>query len=141
MVAPSAHTTGRDRLASRSSGRATASAHPSARCMATRFGANSPKTRVTNVSASVTRTMDSGSAALPTKLSSGTSGLASDTAAAAEARKPARVMPIWMVARKRFGSFASRASTRPDRLGALQPLQLALPQRDQRHLAAGEEPR
>ena len=39
--------------------------------------------------------------------------MASETAAAAEARKPARVMPIWMVARKRFGSFASRASTRP----------------------------
>ena len=84
--------------------------------MAIRFGASSPKTRVTKVSARVTATMATVSAASPNTPSSGTSGLASETAAAAEARKPASVMPIWMVARNRFGSLASRASTRPARL-------------------------
>ena len=81
------------------------------------------------------------SAALPRNPSSGTSGSASETAAAAEARNPARVMPIWMVARNRFGSRASRASGPARRGWCVQPLQLAVPQRDQRHLAAGEEPR
>ena len=84
--------------------------------MAIRLGASSPKTRVTKVSTRVTSTIATGSAAPPRKPSGATSGLASDTAAAAEARKPARVMPIWMVARNRFGSRASRASTRPARL-------------------------
>ena len=35
------------------------------------------------------------------------------TAAVAEARNPARVMPIWMVARNRLGSRARRATARP----------------------------
>ena len=85
----------------------------------------------------VTSTIAAGSAALPRNPSSGTSGSASDTAAAAEARKPARVMPIWMVDRNWFGSRASLATSRPARL-PLQPLQLALPQRHQGHLAARE---
>lgn len=116
LVAPSSHTAGRVKLDRMSSGRATSSAHRSARCIAIRLGASSPKTRVTKVSTRVTSTMATVSAAPPRKPSSGTSGLASETAAAAEARNPARVMPIWMVARNRFGSLASRASTRPARL-------------------------
>ena len=116
LVAPRAQTAGRVKVASRSSGRATIRAHRSADCMAIRFGASSPKTRVTKVRARVTATMATVSAASPNTPSSGTSGLARETAAAAEARKPARVIPIWMVARNRFGSLASRARVRPARL-------------------------
>jgi hypothetical protein len=83
--------------------------------MAIRFGASSPSTRVMKVRIRVTTMMATASAAVPTKLNAGTSGLASEVAANAEARKPARVMPIWMVARKRFGSRDRRASTRPPR--------------------------
>ena len=112
---PSSHTAGRESVVSRSSGRATSIAQPSARCIAIRFGASSPTTRVKNVSTMVTSTVATVSAALPRKLSGPTSGLASDPAADADARKPARVMPIWMVARNRFGSRVRRASTRPVR--------------------------
>ena len=77
-----------------------------------RLGASSPKTRVRKVSTIVTRTTATACAAPPRKLSNGVSGVASATAAVAEARKPARVMPTWMVARNRLGSRASRA-TRP----------------------------
>lgn len=111
----SSHTAGRENVESMSNGRATTSAQPSVRCIAIRFGANSPKTRVRKVSTMVTRTIETGSAADPRKPSGSTSGAESETAAAAEARKPARVMPIWMVARNRFGSRANRASTRPVR--------------------------
>jgi hypothetical protein len=52
---------------------------------------------------------------VPRKLSGSTSGLAREVAANAEARKPARVMPIWIVARKRLGSRDNRARTRPPR--------------------------
>jgi hypothetical protein len=62
--------------------------------MAIRFGASSPITRVTKVSAIVTSTMATGWAAVPRKPSGSTSGRDSDTAAAAEARKPASVIPI-----------------------------------------------
>ena len=116
LVAPSSHTAGRVSVASRSSGRATSSAQRSGICIAIRLGASSPKTRVTKVSTRVTSTMATGSAARPSTSSNGVRGRASDTAAAAEARKPARVMPIWMVARKRLGSRARRASTCPARL-------------------------
>ena len=61
----------------------------------------------------VTSTTATGSAARPRNPSSGTSGSARDTAAAAEARKPARVMPIWMVDRNWLGSRASLATSRP----------------------------
>nr|WP_241027819.1 hypothetical protein [Streptomyces verrucosisporus] len=57
----------------------------------------------------MTRATASGSAAPPANDSRGTSGSASDTAAVADARKPARVIPVWMVARYRFGSSTSRA--------------------------------
>jgi hypothetical protein len=40
-------------------------------------------------------------------------GAANETAAAAEARNPASVIPIWIVARNRFGSRTSLATTRP----------------------------
>ena len=43
----------------------------------------------------------------------GTSGSASETAAVAEARNPANVMPIWIVARNLVGLRASRTSRRP----------------------------
>jgi hypothetical protein len=62
---------------------------------------------------SVTTITDTGPAARPRKLSGASRGSASDTAAAAEARNPARVIPIWMVARNWFGWRASRASTAP----------------------------
>ena len=107
------HTTGRTTVANRSSGRATTSPHRSARCMATRLGANSPSTNVTKVNMAVTSTTATGRAAPPRKASGPTSGWASETAAAADARNPASVMPIWVVARNRFGSRASRASVRP----------------------------
>src|SRR5829696_1706538 len=61
----------------------------------------------------VITTTAAGSAAPPRKLSGSTSGSASDTAATAEARNPARVMPIWMVDRNWLGSRASRATSRP----------------------------
>src|SRR4029453_7460513 len=54
-----------------------------------------------------------GSAARPSGASRGTRGSARDTAAAAEARKPARVIPIWMVDRNWLGSRASLATSRP----------------------------
>ena len=58
-------------------------------------------------------TIDTGRAAPPRKSSCSSSGSASDTAAAAEARNPARVMPIWMVAKKLLGSRARRATRAP----------------------------
>src|SRR5215211_3710521 len=61
----------------------------------------------------VTTSTATGSAAPPKKPNSGTSGSARATAAAAEARKPARVMPIWMVDRNWLGSRASWATSRP----------------------------
>jgi hypothetical protein len=91
---PSSHTAGREITDRMSSGRATSSAQLSVRCMAMRFGASSPITSVTNVSATVTSTIAVGSAAAPRKLSGSTSGRDRDTAAAAEARNPASVMPI-----------------------------------------------
>ena len=62
----------------------------------------------------MTATIDTGPAASPKKPSGSSNGSASDTAAAAEARNPASVMPIWMVARKRLGSRARRARVAPD---------------------------
>src|SRR5215207_1740352 len=61
----------------------------------------------------VTTSTATGSAAPPKKSKSGTSGSARATAAAAEARKPARVMPIWMVDRNWLGSRASWATCLP----------------------------
>ena len=107
------HTIGLVILLSSASGRAMTMPHRSAFCMATRFGASSPNTRVTYDKSRVTRMIDTGPAAPPRKLSGSSSGSASDTAAAADARKPASVMPIWIVARNRFGSRASPASTAP----------------------------
>ena len=88
------HTAGRENVDSASIGRATSSAQPSARCIAIRFGASSPSTSVTKVRMMVTTTTETGSAADPRNPSGPTSGAARDTAAAAEARKPASVMPI-----------------------------------------------
>jgi hypothetical protein len=51
-------------------------------------------TSVTKVSTMVTSRMETGSAALPRKPSGFTSGLDNETAAAADARNPASVMPI-----------------------------------------------
>jgi hypothetical protein len=53
------------------------------------------------------------SRALPSHENSGATGSASDTAAVADARNPASVMPTWMVARKRLGSRASRTRVLP----------------------------
>src|SRR5215210_641781 len=66
-------------------------------------------------------TIATGSAAPSRKDSGSSSGLAKDTAAAAEARNPAKVIPTWIVARKRFGSLARRARTAPvlDRCSSL----------------------
>ena len=86
----------------------------------------------------VTSSTATGSAARPRTSSSGTSGWASDTAAAAEARKPARVMPIWMVERNWLGSRASLGHQPALPAFLLQAAQLPLTQRDQRHLAARE---
>ena len=58
-------------------------------------------------------TMAAGSGQPPRKPSGSISGWASDTAAAAEARNPARVMPIWTVDRNWLGSRASLATSRP----------------------------
>jgi hypothetical protein len=113
VVVPSSHTAGRASVASSASGRATSLPQASARCSATRLGTSSPNTRVTKVSTAVTDTIASGSAHRPRKLSRSTSRSAMVTAAVAEARKSARVMPNWTVARKRLGSRASRASTAP----------------------------
>jgi hypothetical protein len=115
VALPRSQTAGREIIDRMSSGRATSIAQPSVRCMAIRFGASSPNTRVTKVSTMVTSTIAVGWAAAPRKPSGSTSGWDSDTAAAADARKPASVMPIWMVARNRFGSRVSLASTRPRR--------------------------
>jgi hypothetical protein len=71
--------------------------------MATRFGASSPNTNVTYDNARVTTMIDAGPAALPRNPSGSSNGSASDTAAVADARNPARVMPIWIVARNWFG--------------------------------------
>jgi len=85
-----------------------------ARCIAIRFGASSPTTSVRYDRTRVTAMIATGSAAPSSNgVSSGTNGSASATAAVAEARNPARVMPIWMVARNRFGSRASLARIRP----------------------------
>ena len=54
------HTIGWAAVAIASSGLAATVAQPSARCMPTRFGANSPTTSVTNVKISVTRTIATG---------------------------------------------------------------------------------
>ena len=63
--------------------------------MAMRLGASSPKTRVMKVSATVTSTIATGGAAVPkTVLSGGINGWARETAAVAEARNPAKVIPI-----------------------------------------------
>lgn len=68
--------------------------------MASRFGASSPNTSVTKVSTSVTPTTAIAFAAPPNAGSStGSSVLASVSAAVAEARKPVSVMPICTVAR------------------------------------------
>ena len=106
-------TIGRVSVDNMARGRAMASPHRSARCMAIRLGASSPKTSVRYDRMSVTMMIDVGPAAPPRKLSGASSGSASETAAAAEARKPARVMPIWMVARNWFGARASRARSAP----------------------------
>ncbi len=74
-------------------------AHFSARCIAMRFGASSPNTSVMYDSSRVTATTDAGPAAPPRKPSGASSGSASETAAAADARNPASVIPIWIVAR------------------------------------------
>lgn len=121
-------------------GGSTSNAQRIAYCMASRFGASSPNARVRKVSTRVTTAMATGSAAPPRKANAGASGSASATAAVAEARNPAKVMPIWMVARNRLGSRANRTNVRGPRPAApLQLLELALAQRDQRDLAAGEQ--
>ncbi len=134
----SSHTIGRVILFSNASGRAITIPQRSAFCIAMRLGASSPNTSVRYDSTSVTTMIDTGPAAPPRKLSGSSSGTASDTAAAAEARKPASVMPIWMVARKRFGSRARPASTAPVPDLRFQPLELPLAQRHQRQFGAGE---
>ena len=106
-------TSGRVPRSSAASGRAAISAQRSVCCMAMRLGASSPTTSVTKARASVVAMMATGSAAPPRNDSDGAHRSPSDTAAVAEARKPASVMPIWMVARKRLGSCESRARTRP----------------------------
>ena len=107
------HTTGRAMRERNASGRAIAIPQRSAFCIAMRFGANSPNTNVMYDSTSVTTMIDAARVAPPRNPSGASSGSANDTAAAAEARNPASVIPIWMVARKRFGSRASRASSAP----------------------------
>src|SRR5215218_3759616 len=86
----------------------------------------------------VTTSTATGSAAPPKKPSSGTSGSARATAAAAEARNPARVMPIWMVDRNWLGFAGQLGDQPPPPAFLLQASQLALAQRDEGDLAAGE---
>jgi integrase len=77
------------------SGPAATMPQPAARCIAMRFGASSVNT--TKVSTNVAPTIATGRAARPTTpLNGSTSGSANATAAVADARKPARVIPIWI---------------------------------------------
>ena len=110
--AESSQTAGRAKRARPLSGRAATVDQPTARCMAMRFGASSPKTSVKKARATVTTTTATGRAALPSRSrSGGMSGSARLTAATAEARNPAKVIPTWMVERNRVGSWASRAAS------------------------------
>ena len=103
-----------------------------------RFGANSPRTSVTNVSRMVTRTIADGRAAAPRDSSGPTSGSASETAATADARKPARVIPTWTVAKSGWDHGPSAPTC--DRFGCGQPAgNLAFSQGYQGNLAASKQ--
>ena len=94
------------------SGEATNAAQRRECCIARRLGASSPTTNVDAVTTTVTMAIPTGCAAPPRNWSWAVSGSASVTAAVAEARKPASVIPSWMVARNRFGSRARRTTSR-----------------------------
>src|SRR5512133_1299832 len=107
----SSHTSGRVAVEMAARGRAATLAQPSERCRAIRLGASSPTTSDAKLSTMVTTTMAAGSAQVPRNESGWTRGR--DTAATAEARNPARVMPICTVDRNWLGSRASSATSRP----------------------------
>ena len=94
MACDSSQIAGAASFATTAKGRAASNPHDSARCIANRFGANSPNTSVNRASTRVIRKIAVGRAAPPRNPSGPINGSANETAAVAEARNPARVMPI-----------------------------------------------
>ena len=93
VALPSNHTMGPVIVARALSGEATNPAQRRECCIARRLGASSPTTKVDAVTTTVTMAIPAGCAAPPRNWSWAVSGSASVTAAVAEARKPARVIP------------------------------------------------
>ena len=132
------HTIGLVILLSSASGRAITMPHRSAFCMATRFGASSPNTRVTYDKSRVTRMIDTGPAAPPRKLSGSSSGSASDTAAAADGEE-AGERDADLDRGEESVRLASESGEHGTRCGpGLEPLQLTFAQRHERELGTGE---
>ncbi len=126
----------------RSRSGAANSASDSGRCSASRLGASSCSTRLKNEMAAVTVTSESTDAQPELTLFA----ISADFMAAASVAAPnapdssvATVTPIWTADRKRLGSWASFAALAPPAPLRQRP-DLALTQRDQSHLRAGEEP-
>ena len=110
--------TGRKNPAMRLSGGANSLAAPSVRCRASRFGASSPTTRVTNVINKVTPTTPVAAANPSLQPWSTRKVLASSdrvTAPNALDSRAVVVTPICTAARNRFGSLTSRATIAPRR--------------------------
>ncbi len=87
----------------------TENAIPSAFFMATRFGTSSPNTsvkydRIIVITVTVETLRTDSESGILNPLRMPTRGSAKDSAAKALARKPASVIPIWMVARNLLGS-------------------------------------
>ncbi len=103
----SSHTTGRARMAIRSRIGAASSERRSARWSASRLGASSPSTRVTNVIPIVTIPNDSGDASdgdMPSLMNAALSRPASVAEPYTPETRVASVTPICTDDRKRFGS-------------------------------------
>ena len=129
--------------ASRFSGGANSRRGDSARCSASRLGASSPRTSVTNEMISVTPMMPVAPARPLLQPCWTRKSLASSdsvTAPNALDSSAVEVTPIWTAARKRFGSLISLATAAPRRPGLGQRAHLALAQRDQGDLGRDEEP-
>ena len=128
-----------DRRRAGPAGGPPASAHPSARCIATRFGASSPNTSVKNVSTIVTTTIAAGSGGraeeaerLDQRLGQRHGGgRRGQEAGQGDADLDGGQEPVRVPGQP--GQHRPRAGT------CAPALQLALPQRHQRHLTAGED--
>ena len=139
LATPNTATTGRDSREARSIGPAATSAHGRARCIAIRLGASSPRTRVTKVSARVTPATATGSAALAQDGQVGHQGLGQGHRCSGGGEEPGQGDPDLDRGQEAVG--VTRQAHQPHRPGGALSLQLgelSLPQRDQRHLAAGE---